>query len=843
MGELAVERRAVARAITALRLTPVMFEAGARPHPPREVYQAYLAQSDVFIGIYWQRYGQVNAGMEVSGLEEEFLLSGTDGLPRLLYVKAPAPDREPRLAELLARISTEASYRRFSTPAELGRLVRDDLATLLSERFAVRSAVSAAPSSTRSRRLPAGSTSLVGREQAIGEVAGLLAQPEVRLVTLTGPGGVGKTRLALAVGERLRDRFDQVVFVPLETATRREQVLAGLARAVGTDLAGTDSPVQVLVEQLAGSRWLLILDNLEQVLDAADDLGELLARSPHVALLATSRTVLGLTAEHDYPVPPLSLADDPTVSMEKLSASPAVALFVDRARAVRPDFALTEENAAAVAEICRRLEGLPLAIELAAARTRLLDPDELLRRLVTSLDALGTGPVDLPQRQRTLRDTVQWSVDLLDDDERSLLETMAVFVDGWTLDAASQVAGLAGDRVLDLSEALARSSLIQVDSTESELGPRLHMLNVIRRFVAERLAARPDADEIGRRHADYYRVLAERADLALRGLDQDHAAGGLEAEADNLAAAVDWYLSHDRGPLPHLFRVLWLFWGLRDHLGEARGWIDQLPAADSMEPDAQAELLWTAAVTAVEVVGEDQATLAAASQRLESLLPKIRDPYLHAVSLAVMSGIAGVLGDLDGALRTELACLEELRGQDEPYWTTVATLTLGLWETALGRYEDALGHLREARALADRFDHAGLSAWSQVQLGILALVQGRPEEARALLDEGLELSLATHSTRSVTLCLTAFAQLAFVQGDGDRAARLEGAAEGLRQRVGLRVWPLQRQGEAQAVAQIRQALGADRFDQEFAAGVRLSRQQAIAAVREPRSTGTGTAAS
>jgi ATP/maltotriose-dependent transcriptional regulator MalT len=173
----------------------------------------------------------------------------------------------------------------------------------------------------------------------------------------------------------------------------------------------------------------------------------------------------------------------------------------------------------------------------------------------------------------------------------------------------------------------------------------------------------------------------------------------------------------------------------------------------------------------------------------------------------------------------------------------VATLTLGLWETALGRYEDALGHLREARALADRFDHAGLSAWSQVQLGTLALVQGRPEEARALLDEGLELSLATHSTRSVTLCLTAFAQLAFVQGDGDRAARLEGAAEGLRQRVGLRVWPLQRQGEAQAVAQIRQALGADRFDQEFAAGVRLSRQQAIAAVREPRSTGTGTAAS
>jgi hypothetical protein len=178
LGELAVERRAVARAITALRLTPVMFEAGARAHPPRELYQAYLAQSDVFIGIYWQRYGQLNADMQVSGLEEEFLLSGTEGLPRLLYVKTPAPNREPRLAELLVRIGSEASYRRFSTPAELDGLVRDDLATLLSERFAGGSAAPAAPPTAGTRRLPAGTTSMVGREQAIDEVAALLSEPE-----------------------------------------------------------------------------------------------------------------------------------------------------------------------------------------------------------------------------------------------------------------------------------------------------------------------------------------------------------------------------------------------------------------------------------------------------------------------------------------------------------------------------------------------------------------------------------------------------------------------------------------------------------------------------------------
>jgi predicted ATPase len=556
-----------------------------------------------------------------------------------------------------------------------------------------------------------------------------------------------------------------------------------------------------------------------------------------VAVLATSRAVLGLGAEQAYPVAALSLPADPTgVPVAALLGSPAVALFVERARAVRPGFALTQASAWAVVELCRRLEGLPLAIELAAARTRLLDPDAILGRLARSLDALGTGAVDLPERQRTLRATVDWSVGLLEQAERSLLEAAAVFVDGWTLQAAAQVAGLDQDRALALSEALARHSLISLDRTG--LGPRLRILETVRVFVAEHLAARPDAAEIRRRHADHYRALAEQADRPLRGLDQDHWAEGLEMEAGNLAAAVEWYLAHDRAPLPHLFRVLWMYWGLRDHLGEARTWIDQLlPTADALDPQARAELLWTAPVTALEVVGDDAATLTTTSQRLASLLAGIQDPYLHAVSQLAMAGIAAVVGDLDGALRGELVSLEELRGRDEPYWTTVAVLTAGLVETAMGSHDAALGHLREARALAERFDHAGLSAWSQVQLGILALVRGRLEEARALLDEGLELSLATRSTRNVTLCLTAFAQLAFVEGDGERAALLAGAAEGLRQRVGLRAWPLQQQGEAQMVAQIRQALDADRFDQVFAAGARLNRREAVAAVRDRRGAG------
>ncbi len=314
----------------------------------------------------------------------------------------------------------------------------------------------------------------------------------------------------MAVGERLRDRFGAgTVLVPLEAVTDPGLVLAAIGRAAGADLAGAGSPLEALAETFGDGAWLLILDNLEQVVQVAPDLGELLARCPGLAILATSRTALGLRAEREYPVPPLPLpADLGAASVAEVAASPAVALFVDRARAARPGFALTEGNAGAVAEICRRLEGLPLAIELAAARTRLLDPPALLDRLVSSLDALGTGAVDLPERQRTLRATVEWSVGLLEDPERSLLEVAAVFVDGWTIQAVAQVADLDEDRALELSEALARHSLVYLDSTG--LGSRMRMLETVREFVAERLAARPDAAEVGRRHAGDYRAWPSR---------------------------------------------------------------------------------------------------------------------------------------------------------------------------------------------------------------------------------------------------------------------------------------------------------------------------------------------
>ena len=836
LGELAAERAAVARAISALGLTPVMFELGARPHPPRELYRAYLAQSDIFIGLYWQRYGQLAPGMQVSGLEEEFNLSSA--LPRLLYVKAPAPDRDPHLTALLSRIRGQASYRRFGTAAELDQLVRQDLATLLSERFAaarslaeISTSVSAGTATRHGPRpLPVSTTSLIGRELAIDELTGLVGRSDARLVTLTGPGGVGKTRLAVAVGERLRDRFtDGTVFAALATISQPECLLAGVCSAVGAELANTGAALEILVQMFGEGAWLLILDNLEQLVGAARDLDELLGRCAGVAILATSRTVLRLRAEHEYPVLPLPLPSDPTtVSVEELATAPAVTLFLERARMVRRDFALTPDNASAVVAICQRLEGLPLAIELAAARTRLLDPGVLLDRLVASLDALGTGMVDLPERQRTLRATVDWSVGLLDYAERSLLETVTVFVDGWTIGAAAQVAGLQEDRVLDLTEALARHSLVQIDSPEH--GPRSRLLETVREFIAERLSARGDFAEVQRRHADYYRGLTEQADQPLRGLGHGEWLELLEVESGNLNAAVGWYLAHDSTPLPHMFRVLYPHWAVRDRIAEARTWVQRLlPSADHLGSKGRAELLWAALVTAVET-GDDKSALAVRGQ-LAPMLAGIQDPCFRAVAELVMAWAAPIADDFDGALQGATEALARLRQLDEPYWTAIALATTGFLETGAGRYEDALGRLLDARELSERSENPFLRAISRIWLGTLAVARGRPEEARVLLAESLDLSLATHSTHTVTLCLVGFVRLAFSEGEVEWAARLTGAAEGLRRRAGLKVWPPLRRGEAELVARLRESLGTDRFSQAFAAGSRLNLHEAVAAVR------------
>ncbi len=401
LQELAAERRAVRDAVRRLRLVPVMFELGARPYPARPVYRAYLAQSQVFVGIYWQSYGRVAPGEEVSGLEDEYLLSA--GLPRLIYVKSPAPDREPRLTELLARIRDEGgvSYQHFSGPAELQRLVQDDLAVLLSERFEMtRSGDAAAGEAPLAGAVPVPLTPLVGREREAAAVVDLVVREGVRLVTLTGPGGVGKSRLAVEAARRLGPGFtDGARFVELASAPEADLVAPAIAAGLGlTSSAGR--LIADLQAFLRTRRLLLVLDNFEHVIGAAPLLAELLGAAPGVVVLVTSRVVLRLRGEHELPVPPLpvppaGLGQDAGDVQDYAS----VGLFTRRARAAAPGFELTGGNAEAVAEICRRLDGLPLAIELAAARVRLLPPQALAARLGHRFSLLTGGARDLPERQ------------------------------------------------------------------------------------------------------------------------------------------------------------------------------------------------------------------------------------------------------------------------------------------------------------------------------------------------------------------------------------------------------------------------------------------------------------
>src|SRR5215831_647681 len=399
LRELAAERQAVRDAIAELRLVPVMFELGARPHPPQSVYRAYLDQSQVFVGIYWQSYGWVAPGEQISGLADEYLQSA--GLPRLIYVKSPAPQRDPRLAEMLDRIRDDGdlSYQHFSDPARLRQLVADDLAVLLSDRFAT----AQAGDSEGAREEPAGTlpsavTPLIGRKRDAEAARNLVLHDGARLVTFTGPGGVGKSRLALEVANLLSPQFNAGArLVDLAPIRAADLVTATIATGLGLRTSGGPLVADVKT-YLRERRLVLVLDNFEQVTAAAPVVAELLAAAPGLVTLVTSRAALRLNGEHEFVVAPLPTPPAGDMRPSALRPYASVRLFAERAHAVVPGFKLTRANAEAVAEICRRLDGLPLAIELAAARVRLLPPQALLARLDNRLNLLTNGARDLPGR-------------------------------------------------------------------------------------------------------------------------------------------------------------------------------------------------------------------------------------------------------------------------------------------------------------------------------------------------------------------------------------------------------------------------------------------------------------
>jgi predicted ATPase/tetratricopeptide (TPR) repeat protein len=801
LGELAAERQAVRDAVSRLRLVPVMFELGARPHPARSVYRAYLAQSQVFVGIYWQSYGWVAPGEQVSGLEDEYELSA--GLPRLIYVKSPAPDREQRLSELLARIRDQGgvSYQHFSDPAGLRQLVEDDLAVLLSERFEMNwPGQATAGDGPLVGALPVPATALVGREQEAAAVEDLVTREGARLVTLTGPGGVGKSRLMIEAARRLGPGFaDGARFVDLAAVSGADLVAPAIAAGLGLSTSASQLTAD-LQAYLRPRRLLLALDNFEQVVGAAPLLAGLLGVAPGLVVLVTSRAVLRLSGEHEFavpllPVPSAGAAPDPG----QLERYASVALFTERARAADPGFELTSGNATAVAEICRRLDGLPLAIELAAARVRLLPPQALAARLDERFSLLTGGARDLPQRQQTLRNTLEWSFGLLSAGEQALFARLGVFAGSFSLAAAEAIGNRSAQdgqaerpgQVIDTLGALVDSSLVRPQTGSDQ--PRFSLLETIREYALDRLRDGGDWVQAHDRHARYFMAVAEPGAADLTGTGQLAWLDRLEAEHDNLWAAMSWLAGH--GPLEqavHLSTVTWRFWWLRGHAAEyARVGDDFVAGSKDMAPYQQAM-----ALTQAGSVFAANGDLARGRQLFEQSLPLYRQAtdnlgvILNAIVLAALGRFAGVSQNYARAsrlLHESQAVLrglrdEDLAGYDRLQHRLASVLVdnfLGQVRLAQGDNDAAAQLIADGLAVARRAQDRISLLVSLYDLALARQAQGDLAGAAAPLQEGLAMAAMAGDETSAAYYLEVLAAVARQQDNPQRAVGLFAAARSI----------------------------------------------------------------
>ncbi|HWG99499.1 MAG TPA: diguanylate cyclase [Pilimelia sp.] len=756
---------------------------------------------------------------EPSRLLVDWLVERTAGLP------ARVAREVERLTEREALLRTDSGWT--IAPAVLSRVPR------------------------RRRPLPMPMTELVGRQHETAQVAQLLAAQ--RIVTLVGPGGIGKTRLTLAVAAAVADRFDDgVAFVPLDAVRTEPELLAALASALDVAEVPRQALRDTLVEHLADQSVLLVLDNFDQGHDAADVLNELLTAAPRVRALVSSRERIGLYGEQAYPVPPLGLPDSellaptPAGAAQALAGSPALALFQARARAVAYDFAVTAQNLTTVAALCRRLDGLPLAIELAAAHSDVLSPGEMLDQLTRRLDLPGAAPRGLPQRQQTMRDAIDWSVTLLEPQEQELLVRLGVFVGGARLESVVAVHPDDDDPDKRIGR-LVDKGLVRAVPEEAGCA-RYSLLETVRVYALERLLAGAHADAVRRAHAEHFAAFAERAGAQLTGPDQAAWMGRIDREYPNLHAAFAYCLdTGDDGAAVRVAVGLWRFWRNTGRLRQGREWLDRLMARDAgLSESARARVRHAAAVlaaaqdehaTAAELAAESLALaraagdartgaqagnalgiaamtagdyLAARAYYQDSLAvwEQLGDPIGTAMAHGNLTMVALRLGDKDLAGHHAARCLELERAQGNTRGIMLGLLCLGQIELARARTGRAREHLREALALSRRASDVFGEAMALHQLGLAALADG--DRAGAVRDVAAALALRREADDREDLAVSLDTLAALLAPDtagaaGDAtgadaggaggtggpppaptlAAELLGAADGLRARYRL----------------------------------------------------------
>ena len=680
--------------------------------------------------------------------------------------------------------------------------------------------------------LPSPPTPLVGRERELAEISDLLGSSEVRLLTLTGIGGVGKTRLALALARAalVEDRFpDGVAYVALAPLRDPALVVSTIARSLDLREEQGQSAADALRAHLREKRTLLVLDNLEHLLEAADEVVHLIGACADLVVLATSRAPLRVRGEQEYPVPPLMLPSsthNPT--KEEVHSTPSGRLFAERARAASPSFALTTENAPSVAAMCWRLAGLPLALELAAAKVRLLEPAALLPRLDQALSTAWAR--DLPERQRSMRATLDWSYELLKESERRLFGRLSIFVGGFSLEGAEAVgASEEPEEVLGLLGALVEQSLVVVQPPKAGGEVRYGMLEPVRQYALEKLEESGEAKGTRQRHVAFFLGLAERAEPELRGPDQSEWLERLEQENDDLRAAMSWALStEDHDTAVRLGWALAYFWWPHGYHREGRRWMEAI-LERTLPPTLRTRALEVAAAMAYM-----QGDYSVAEERYRGALRlsrRVGDELVEGSALAGTGLVEMARQDYEAAASSMEEAIELFERCGEDYLAAFSRVMLGTTLLARGEAERAERAFEEGLVSARRLKIPSLGYITLYNSAQSALARGDLEKAARMLGEGIELSWQTKDRANLAYFLEALAAVRALGGEAECCALLLGAAEALLEEVGARVYNFYNPDSAlreRAVDEVRAVLGDAAFEEARARGREMDFKQAVA---------------